>query len=569
MFANSSLPATVREALRFSAKLRQPKNVPLEEKYDYVETIINLLEMQTIAGATIGTVGNGLNQEQRKRLTIGVELASKPELLMFLDEPTSGLDSGAAFNIVRFLRKLADAGQAILCTIHQPSAVLFEEFDELILLKYGGRLVYHGELGKDSRKLLDYLENNGAPKCPPATNPAEHMLEAIGAGDPGYDGPDWGDIWEDSKAKDERTQEIQEMIERRRNASVSGEIKDDREFAMPIGTQVWTVVQRNFTAYWRSPDYLVGKFMLHIFTGLFNTFTFWNLGNSSIDMQSRLFSIFMTLTISPPLIQQLQPRYLNLRSIYQSRERNSKIYSWFAFTAAAVVVEIPWSFIAGTIYWCCWYWGIGFPSDTLSAAGVWLFVCMFELFYVSFGQAIASFAPNELLASLLVPIFFLFVVSFCGVVVPYQAMPYFWRSWMYWLTPFTYLLEGMLALVTHNIPVVCDQNELATFSAPPGETCDSYAGPYVQQAGGYVTTLENGLCGICQYANGDEFAATFNVFYENVWRDYGIMWAFVIFNIAVIFACSWLYLQGGRSLMKKFSPAARKEKKLRQQGEKA
>ena len=64
----------------------------------------------------------------RKRLTIGVELASKPALLLFLDEPTSGLDSQSAWNLVRFLRKLADAGQAILCTIHQPSALLFESF---------------------------------------------------------------------------------------------------------------------------------------------------------------------------------------------------------------------------------------------------------------------------------------------------------------------------------------------------------------------------------------------------------------------------------------------------------
>lgn len=105
---------TVREAMRFSALLRQPKEVPTQEKYEYAEKIIRLLEMEDIAGATVGTQGVGLNQEQRKRLTIGVELASKPELLMFLDEPTSGLDSAAAFNVVRFLRKLADAGQAML-----------------------------------------------------------------------------------------------------------------------------------------------------------------------------------------------------------------------------------------------------------------------------------------------------------------------------------------------------------------------------------------------------------------------------------------------------------------------
>ena len=417
--------ATVREALRFSAKLRQPKEVPLAEKYEYCETILKLLEMESIAGATVGSIGSGLNQEQRKRLTIGVELASKPELLMFLDEPTSGLDSQAAFNIVRFLRKLADAGQAILCTIHQPSAVLFEEFDELLLLKSGGRTVYHGELGRDSRHLIEYFESNGGKKCPPDTNPAEYMLDVIGAGDPDYAGPDWGDLWNASGEKQNRTEEIQSMIEHRRSASVAGEIKDDREFAMPLGAQIWTVTNRNFVAYWRSQDYLVGKFLLHIVTGLFNTFTFWHLGNSQIDMQSRLFSIFMTLTISPPLIQQLQPKFLQLRSLYESRERNSKIYSWVAFTVAAILPEYPWSFLAGTVYWCTWYWATWFPRGTFPAVSMWLFVCVFEVFYVSFGQAIASFAPNELLASIFVPIFFLFVVSFCGVVVPYATLPVF------------------------------------------------------------------------------------------------------------------------------------------------
>lgn len=82
--------ATVRESMRFSALLRQPKEVPKAEKYAYVEKIIDLLEMRDLAGATIGQIGSGLNQEQRKRVTIGVELASKPELLLFLDEPTSG-----------------------------------------------------------------------------------------------------------------------------------------------------------------------------------------------------------------------------------------------------------------------------------------------------------------------------------------------------------------------------------------------------------------------------------------------------------------------------------------------
>ena len=108
---------------------------------------------------------------------------------------------------------------------------------------------------------------------------------------------------------------------------------------------------------------------------------------------------------------------------YIRRERNSKIYGWLAFTVAAIVPEYPWSFFAGTLYWCCWYWAAWFPRDTYTSASMWIYVSVFEVFYVSFGQAIASFAPNELLASLFVPIFFLFVVSFCGVVVPYAGLP--------------------------------------------------------------------------------------------------------------------------------------------------
>lgn len=133
--------STVREALEFSALLRQSRDTPVDQKLKYVDIIIDLLEMHDIENTLVGTTTAGLSVEQRKRLTIGVELVSKPSILIFLDEPTSGLDGQAAFNIVRFLRKLADVGQAVLVTIHQPSASLFAQFDTLLLLAKGGKTV--------------------------------------------------------------------------------------------------------------------------------------------------------------------------------------------------------------------------------------------------------------------------------------------------------------------------------------------------------------------------------------------------------------------------------------------
>lgn len=108
---------TVHEALMFSAELRQPPETAREEKRKWVDEVIDLLEMHNIRDAMIGSVesGLGISIEERKRLTIAVELVAKPQIL-FLDEPTSGLDSTASNSIVRLIKKLAQLGQAVICT---------------------------------------------------------------------------------------------------------------------------------------------------------------------------------------------------------------------------------------------------------------------------------------------------------------------------------------------------------------------------------------------------------------------------------------------------------------------
>lgn len=89
-------------------------------------------------------------------MTIGMELVAKPHIL-FLDEPTSGLDAQSSYNIIKFIRKLADAGMPLVCTIHQPSSVLFEHFDRLLLLARGGKMVYFGDIGMHSSTLINYF----------------------------------------------------------------------------------------------------------------------------------------------------------------------------------------------------------------------------------------------------------------------------------------------------------------------------------------------------------------------------------------------------------------------------
>ena len=156
-----------------------------------MEEVIRLLEMGSYVDAVVGVPGEGLNVEQRKRLSIGVEMAAKPKRLLFLDEPTSGLDSQTSWAICDLMEKLAKHGQAILCTIHQPSAMLFQRFDRLLFLAKGGKTVYFGEIGQNSSTLTSYFERNGAHPCPREASPVEWMLEVIGSA-PGFQSEtDW------------------------------------------------------------------------------------------------------------------------------------------------------------------------------------------------------------------------------------------------------------------------------------------------------------------------------------------------------------------------------------------
>jgi ATP-binding cassette subfamily G (WHITE) protein 2 (SNQ2) len=327
--------ATVREALEFSALLRQSRNTPDAEKLTYVDTIIDLLELNALEHTLIGSPGSGLSIEQRKRLTIAVELVAKPSILIFLDEPTSGLDGQAAFNTVRFLRKLSAAGQAILVTIHQPSAQLFAQFDKLLLLAKGGKTVYFGDIGDNADTIKGYLSRNGAP-CPPEANPAEHMIEVVtGAG--GKD-RDWNQIWLESEEHKHLSTEIDTMVSHA--AANPTSVNDDtNEFAASIWTQTKLVTQRMNVSLYRNTEYVMNKVAMHVLLALLNGFTFWMIGDSLSDLQQNLFTVFNVIFVSPGVIAQLQPLFIDRRDIFEAREKKSKMVSYPSYNFAVTCIR--------------------------------------------------------------------------------------------------------------------------------------------------------------------------------------------------------------------------------------
>ncbi|CAK9439083.1 uncharacterized protein LODBEIA_P33070 [Lodderomyces beijingensis] len=540
------LPAsTVREALRFSAYLRQSNKVPKKEKDAYVEYIIDLLEMTAYADALVGVAGEGLNVEQRKRLTIGVELVAKPKLLLFLDEPTSGLDSQTAWSICKLIRKLADHGQAILCTIHQPSAILMKYFDRLLFLQQGGQTVYFGDLGDNCSTLIDYFESHGADPCPPDANPAEWMLHVIGAAPGSHAKQDYFKVWRSSQEYQDVQNELTRMETELSKLPRDNDPESRLKYAAPLWKQYLIVSQRVIVQNWRTPVYIYSKLFLVIAAALFNGFSFYKAQTSIQGLQNQMFSIFMSFIPFNTLVQQMLPYFVRHRDVYEIREAPSRTFSWAAFITGQITSEIPFQMVLGTLGFICWYYPVGLYKNAIPTNAVneraflmWLYMTAFYIFTSTMGQLCMSFSEHQLNASNLASMLFMLCLTFCGVLATKDALPGFW-VFMYFCNPITFMIQGILAVALANTNVVCNEAELVPLVPPQGYTCQQFMGPFIAMFGGYLDTAD-GNCRFCSMSETNTFLTSVNAEYSKRWRNWGIVIAFIMGNIALTTFMYWL-----------------------------
>ncbi|KAL2852094.1 ABC-2 type transporter-domain-containing protein [Aspergillus pseudoustus] len=542
---------TVREALRFSAILRQPAKVPRQEKLDYVEEVIKLLGMEAYADAVVGVPGEGLNVEQRKRLTIGVELAAKPQLLLFLDEPTSGLDSQTSWSILELIDTLTKHGQAILCTIHQPSAMLFERFDRLLFLAKGGKTVYFGDIGKKSSTLAKYFEKNGASPLPADANPAEWMLEVIGAAPGSYSDIDWPAVWRDSperQAVHQHLAELKETLSLKRVATYQQSDRSDyNEFSAPFFVQLWECLLRVFSQYWRSPVYIYSKTALSILSALYIGFSFFQAENTRQGLQNQMFSTFMLMMIFTNLVQQIMPNFCTQRALYEARERLSNVYSWKAFMAANILVELPWNSLMAVLIFVCWYYPVGLyrnaePTNAVYERGALMFLLIhtFLLFTSTFAHTIIAGIELAETGGSVANLLFSLCLIFCGVLAGPSQLPGFW-IFMYRTSPFTYLVSAMLSTGVSGTTATCEQVEYLHLVPPDNTTCYNYMEPFMDVMGGYLQNPNaTSDCTFCQISSTDAFLSVVHSNFEDAWRNFGLMWVYIAFNIGAAVFIYWI-----------------------------
>lgn len=218
-----------------------------------------------------------------------------------------------------------------------------------------------------------------------------------------------------------------------------------------------------------------------------------------------------------------------------------------AFIFSNVLIELIWNTLAATIFFFCWYYPAGFVKNTTSddihirGFTVFLFLWQLILWISTFSQLAISAIETADLAGVPASLISVLCMAFCGVGVARADLPSIWRDFMYRVSPMTYLVSGALTTGLHGSTVTCSSKEMVRVPGHDDLNCGSFLSAFVERMGGYVVDpWATGECRYCSMATTDQFLSQFDMSYNERWRNFGIGWAFILFNIAATCGLYWL-----------------------------
>ncbi|EEY67203.1 ATP-binding Cassette (ABC) Superfamily [Phytophthora infestans T30-4] len=491
--------STIREALTFSAFLRQGADIPDSHKYDSVNECLDLLDLNLIADQII----RGSSVEQMKRLTIGVVTRNSPSVL-FLDEPTSGLDARSAKLIMDGVRKVADTGRTIVCTIHQPSSEVFSVFDSLLLLKRGGETVFVGELGDNAREMIEYFESlEGVATLEADYNPATWMLEVIGAG-VGNSNGDKTNFVEIFKAST-HAQRLQSSLDQegvtRPSPTLPALEFSDKRAASEL-TQAKFLLKRFCDLYWRTASFNLTRFVISLGLGALFGISYAGAEYTSYSgINSGLGMVYLAVGfIGLVSFNGLIPVVAEERSVFY-RERASQTYNALWYFVGLSVIEIPYVFAAVLLFLIPFFPLVGF-TGVGAFFSCWLVLSLHVLHQAYMAELLVFLLPNLEVAEIVGVLVTLISYLFSGFSPPASTLPSA-TVWLYDITPMTY--------------------SMAAFSAVVFGGCSSGGDLGCRQMTNVPPSLPDELT-VQQYVEGN-----FLMKHSEIWRNCGILVGFVLF----------------------------------------
>lgn len=439
---------TVMESMMVSANLHLRESLSFEEK----ERVINEILLNLGLTETTNTRLNEISGGQRKRLAIALELVNNPPMI-FLDEPTSGLDSSSAFQCISLMRTLAHGGRTVVCTIHQPSAKLFEMFDKLYILAEGNCL-FQGTV----QDLIPYLASEGL-VCPKYHNPADYIIE-VASGEYGENViPSLVKAW---KAREEAVTQKKSLTSSTncsydsRNMVVSMlpncNVKTSTDsiiHAASQTTQFLVLFKRAAQSIFRDRIFTHLRFVSTASVGLLIGLLYHGIGNDGSKVFNNTGCLFFSLLFL--MFTSLMPTVLTfpMEKLVFIREHLNNWYSLKSYYLANTMADVPLQILFPVIYCTIVYFMTDQPNEGLRYTQFVAVTILTCLVAQSIGLLIGTVAPSLPTAVYVAPVTGIPVLLFSGFFVNFDTIPKY-MQWLTYVSYARYSWEGTVVAIYGN-----------------------------------------------------------------------------------------------------------------------
>ncbi|KAF5199945.1 Abc transporter g family member [Thalictrum thalictroides] len=419
---------TVRETLSLAAELQLPTMSSVEDREEYVNNLLFRLGLVNCADSNVGDAKvRGISGGEKKRLSLACELIASPSVV-FADEPTTGLDAFQAEKVMETLRKLAEDGHTVICSIHQPRGSVYVKFDDILLLVEGA-LVYAGPAHEEP---LSYFSKFGY-TCPDHVNPAEFLADLISidysSSESVYSSQKRIDSLVEAFSQNTSTVLYATPLTRKQNFNMSTKLVKNSVIKRKGSwwRQFWLLLKRAWMQASRDGPTNKVRARMSIASAMIFGSVFWRMGRSQTSIQDRM-GLLQVAAINTAMaaLTKTVGVFPKERAIVD-RERAKGSYGLGPYLLSKLLAEIPigaaFPLIFGTILY-----PMANLHPTLSRFGKFCVIVTVESFSASaMGLTVGAMVPTTEAAMALGPSLMTVFLVFGGYYVNSENTPMIFR----------------------------------------------------------------------------------------------------------------------------------------------